>query len=179
MEDNREQSRRISVPKAILAAWADLFSSRERILLRTYNPCVDSGVPAPTTLEEWRRRFYAGHRGPVLSDSAKHAMESKIVLLTRLPAAWIAIWSTMLPIGVIVWYCVNRILLEEPNWLAFVLFFPLASAIFMPILSVAGLVIGSIFWRPFETAIIRLLGLTRLPEPLPKEPGNHEGGGSV
>jgi hypothetical protein len=156
--------RDLTVPlhTAIFKAWADLLQSREALLLRVYLRSLgDLGVdsPLPITLEEARHRFGAAQGNPDPPISARDSLESKLVLGTRMIAAWVVLWTTLAPAALVAWFCVNRILsMPDRNWLSLG-FVPIAFVILFPVFSVIGLFLQSIFIRPFNAFLDRLMVL--------------------
>jgi hypothetical protein len=154
-------SQPIPLHRAFLNAWGDLLRSRESLLLRLYSASIRTLNPdalAPTTLSEARQRFSASQRVSVSSDSARFALESKMVLGARMIAAWLVLWTTILPTGILGSLLILRIRsMREPTWMDLA-YFSIAFVILFPVLCVMGLLVQSIFIRPFNAILNRFLG---------------------
>jgi hypothetical protein len=123
----------------ILGAWADLFRSRDGLLLKCYCrlPAITPpGTAPPATLEEARARCDSSPERPG-SEMDRDLVEARMVRVTRILAAWLAFWSTIVPLvvvaGFIVWR-LGRIQAQGQDWtdqavivIASVILFPLLS----------------------------------------------------
>jgi hypothetical protein len=136
---------------------------------------------SPVTLQEVRRRFHTAKGTPEPPDSVSDSLESKIVLATRIIAAWIVFWTTIAPAAIVAWGVVNTVLrMPDRNWrnLGFV---PITVVILFPVLSVIGLFVQSILVGPFNALMARLLVMREdnpihppeVESPLPATPDEH------
>lgn len=151
-----------SLCKAILEAWGYLFQSREVLLIRIYTSWTgDRGddLIAPLTLDEVRRRLEAA-KGPMHpSEAGREAFESRLVLWTRLSAAWTVFWTTVGPAAVVAVFFVSLFRTAPATvsvggrWTISLV----AAALLFPFACLAGLAIQNLFVRPITYALNRLL----------------------
>jgi hypothetical protein len=152
--------RAIPLHRAIINAWRDLFASRKSLLMRSYTLSIhtlDPEAPAPATVEEARQRIASLQQAPLASDSARDAMESKLVFGSRIVACWTVFWTTLLPAMVSGFFCVHQIRsIRQPTALNFVSI-PIGSIIFFLFCAVLGVAIESALTRPFNAVLGKLL----------------------
>jgi hypothetical protein len=143
----------------MLDAWGILFRSRDKLLIRVYRDSIRATEPeadVPTTLGDARQQWDRLQEGLDTSDAARDDRESRIVLNSRIAAAWMVFWSTILPAG-IASYAIERIsrayVLNVSNLLygAIVFFF------LFWILCFISLFIQALFLRPFIAIVNRLV----------------------
>jgi hypothetical protein len=152
----------LTMRQVIFNAWGDLIRPRESLLIRYYMQWAgDLGddLIAPITLDEARRR-YESTRGRIApTDSARDAVESQMLVCMRVCAAWIVAWTMIPPATIIVWLGFRDFRLR-PGWdwsrLAQVLLY---IVVLFPIFSFLGLAVQSVFIRPFNALMTRILPL--------------------
>jgi hypothetical protein len=159
--------------RAILDAWGSLLRSREGILRRHYadsTKALGVDLPLDETLEEVRERYYKTQLGQWPPDLFVDEAESKIVLGTKIIAAWVVFWSTLLPCSLLSWLCVDRIRGMQEGIMPWLIFIPITFGILFLPLAFVCLFIQSLLVGPFNALLGRVLGTTgRAPSPPPEE----------
>lgn len=151
----------------ILGAWADLFRPRNELLLRCYVRLPDVTAPGaspPANLDEARARA-ASLEGHGLSEIDRDHAEAGMLRVTRVLAAWIAFWSTVVPLIVIAAFVVWRLgRLQRGNWVDYTVI-AACSAILFPLLAILCLLLQAPLLRPLLALLTRRsstrLGITR------------------
>lgn len=148
--DDRHPFRRV-----ILGAWADLFRSRDSLLIRTYGRLPDitpAGKSPPATLEEARARADS-LGGRAFTEVDRDLAEARMVRVTRILAAWLAFWSTVVPLIVIAAFVVWRLRrIQGGDWTGYAIV-AVCSVILLPLLAILSLLLQAPLMRPLVAVL--------------------------
>jgi hypothetical protein len=143
------------IRRVILGAWADLFRSRDSLLLKIYGRLPDiapAGTSPPTTLEEARARADSLW-GQAFTEMDRDLAEARMVRVTRILAAWLAFWSTVVPLIVIAAFVVWRLRrIQGGDWTDYAVV-AVCSVILLPLLAILSLLLQAPLMRPLVAVL--------------------------
>jgi hypothetical protein len=134
---------------AVLNSWKDLFRSRNSHILRGYTQALralGNDEPAPATVEEARQRFAETQPQAGPSEGERSIRERQMVVGARTIAAWNASWLTLLPLAVLAAIYRSEFAGKDHANPAF---FPIVFLVLFPFFCILGLLVQSVFVRPF------------------------------
>jgi hypothetical protein len=151
------------VTRLFLLGWRDLARSREAILRQHYvNAAGSHGVSLDDSLslDDARQGFLDSLQiRSQPSSSAIDSLESKIILGSRICAAWQVLWGTILPLSLTGWWSTHRVLSLPHNNLAALVSTLASSLLLFFVASFCGLFIQQVFARPFSAFMTWFLRL--------------------
>jgi hypothetical protein len=142
-----------SLRRVIFDAWSNLWRPREVILRERYvEGARAAGVDLSqaVSLDDVRQQYFARMSATTApSDYDRDGFEHRMVLWTRMVAAWMVWWTGCVPLACVGWLFRRQIaLLPGPDWMAATVTLLGAFCAFW-LFCLLGLLLQALFLRPF------------------------------